>query len=114
MDGKQVAAHIVSWILHNGEVPTGLCVLHKCDVRRCVNPEHLYLGTKKQNRKDFMDRHPKAKELVLSSQKTAAKGAKKFWESMNEKERKEFISKRAASQAKKFKERKMNEARNCI
>lgn len=49
-------AHQVSWILRNGEIPSGFQVLHTCDVAQCVNPEHLYLGDNGRNVEDRVSR----------------------------------------------------------
>lgn len=41
-----------SWIVHNGPISRDIMVLHKCDNRRCVNPDHLFLGDGKDNMQD--------------------------------------------------------------
>lgn len=49
MDGKNVAAHRASFILNHRKNPDGKMVLHTCDNPRCVNPDHLVLGTHRDN-----------------------------------------------------------------
>jgi len=56
LNGKNFGTHRASWMIHNGEIPNGFYVLHKCDVPLCVNPSHLFLGTQRQNIADMKNK----------------------------------------------------------
>lgn len=60
---KPLKIHRLIYEQHNGQIPRGLVVMHKCDNRSCINIEHLKLGTQKDNILDMMrkgrDVHPK-------------------------------------------------------
>lgn len=53
---KSVAAHRYSYETHVGAIPVGMNVLHRCDNPSCVNPEHLHLGTQRENMIDCFAR----------------------------------------------------------
>jgi hypothetical protein len=62
IDGKNKRAHRVAWELENGPILATLCVCHTCDNPSCVNPKHLFLGTRNDNTQDCIrkgrQKHP--------------------------------------------------------
>lgn len=66
---KPARAHRVSWELRHGPIPAGLCVLHHCDVRCCVNPAHLFLGDRRDNKLDCMAKQRHARGTSQGSSK---------------------------------------------
>lgn len=50
-------AHRISYLFNFGEIPEGLVVRHKCDIRRCVAPHHILAGTQKENVRDMIQRN---------------------------------------------------------
>lgn len=59
--GEAMATHRAAWLLAKGPIPEGMHVLHRCDTPRCVNVEHLFLGTHKEN---MADRHVKGRDAI--------------------------------------------------
>jgi len=74
--GRPRLAHRLSWELAHGPVPDGLCVLHRCDNRLCIRPDHLFIGTRSENTKDRHDKGRTARgESFTPSKLTAAQAA---------------------------------------
>jgi predicted XRE-type DNA-binding protein len=56
VDGKYLRSHRVAYTLHKGTIPDGMVVCHKCDYPLCCNPDHLFLGTLKDNSQDMVSK----------------------------------------------------------
>jgi HNH endonuclease len=54
--GRFAIAHRMSWQFAFGDIPSGLHVLHRCDVPACVRPDHLFLGTQADNMADCIEK----------------------------------------------------------
>ena len=73
---RSESAHRYAYELWVGPIPTGMCVLHKCDNRGCCNPEHLFLGTQADNIHD-MHRKGRGPRGYKRNRVTCAENARK-------------------------------------
>lgn len=87
-NGKRIGAHRNAYIEVNGEIPKGMHVMHICDNPKCINPNHLKLGTRSDNMKDCVSkgRHvspmrkltDEHRKCILKSKKTSTELAKEL------------------------------------
>lgn len=73
---RQEYAHRVAWKLTYGEIENGMLVCHKCDNRKCCNPNHLFLGTFKDNTQDMLNKGRSAWQINPPPQKVKLGQAK--------------------------------------
>lgn len=64
IDGFKWLAHRWYWTQKNGPIPDGICVLHRCDNPACINVEHLFLGTRRDNVLDAAQKRKYNKQLT--------------------------------------------------
>lgn len=71
--GKMIGAHRGAWTVFRGPIPCGKYILHKCDNPPCVNPDHLYVGTAKDNARDAVERGHHSPGKCYGTQQPQAK-----------------------------------------
>lgn len=66
LNSKTIHAHRVAWVIKFGFIPKNICVLHRCDNKKCVNPGHLFLGSRADNMMDKVKKNRQSKGIETS------------------------------------------------
>ncbi len=81
LGGRLQGAHRVAYFLYKGEIPSGMCVLHRCDTPACVRPDHLFLGTQREN---IHDMEKKQRSVHPHHTKPKKKVTREMYQSLRE------------------------------
>lgn len=73
-------AHRISYVLNCGDIPEGMFVLHRCDIPQCIKPEHLFLGTAKDNSQDMSRKGRHACQIGTRAQKLNATDVERIFD----------------------------------
>lgn len=81
--GKKVKAHRLSYEMAYGAIDSDICVLHKCDNPRCVRPDHLFLGNRRDNSHDMLS---KKRHYTITNPEKILRGSRLGNSKLNEKQ----------------------------
>jgi hypothetical protein len=106
MDRRGVLAHRLAWVFTNGSIPNGMFVCHHCDVKLCVNPSHLFIGTHADNMRDRNEKGRQAKGIKVYN-KFPPKGERNprailTWQQVNEIRRRRELGETGRNLAREF------------